>query len=167
MILALGAEPMSRYHYRAALYLSTLVALTTLAIWSFIAFRNPPIATRSIQVVATSVIIPFGVWIGSNFVRYVGAALLVFWAGALIWPLISSGVDPDRLPLQLLFVLSACLCLATAWLLLLSRKFRTEFAEEQKQQPKYKTYRKGLLYAAIAAMVIATLNDIYNLVTTQ
>lgn len=128
-----GAEvkPMSRYHFRAALYLSILVALTTLAIWGFVAVRNPPIATRFIQIFAVSVIIPFGVWIGSNFVRYAGAAFLILWAGALIWPLISSGIDPDRLLLEILFMSSACLCLATAWLLLLSRKFRTEFAEEQ------------------------------------
>jgi hypothetical protein len=155
---------MRRYHFRAALYLSIIVALTTFAIWGYFAFRNPQAATRFTQVIAISVIIPFGIWIGSNFVRYVGGALLVLWAGALIWPLISSGVDPDRLLLELLFVFSACVCLATAWLLLLSRKFRAEFVEEQAQQSKYKTYlRKGLLYAAIAAMVIATLNDIYHL----
>jgi dolichyl-phosphate-mannose--protein O-mannosyl transferase len=154
----------SHSYYRAALYLAILVSLTTLATWGFIAYRDPTVVTRSIQVVAASLILPFGLWIGSNFVRYVGAALLVLWAGALIWPLISAGIDPDRLLLQLLFVLSACLCLGTAWLLLLSRKFRTEFAEEQKLQPKYKSYlRRGLLDIAIAAMVIATLNDIYHL----
>jgi hypothetical protein len=99
-----------------------------------------------------------------QFYPLCGGALLVLWAGALIWPLISAGIDPNRLLLQLLFLLSACLCLCTAWLLLLSQKFRTEFAEEQKFQPKYKSYlRRGLLYIAIAAMVIATLNDIYHL----
>lgn len=154
----------SRYYYRAALYLAILVALTTLATWGFIAYRNPTVITRSIQVIAASLILPFGLWVGSNFIRYVGAALLVLWAGALIWPLISAGIDPNRLLLQLLFVLSACLCLCTAWLLLLSQKFRTEFAEEQKFQPKYKSYlRRGVLYIAIAAMVVVTLNDIYHL----
>lgn len=156
---------MSRYYYRAGLYLAILIALTTLATWGFIACQNPTVVTRSIQVIAAALILPFGLWVGSNFIRYVGSALLVLWGVALIWPLISAGIDADRLLLQSLFLLSACLCLGTAWLLLLSRKFTTEFAEEQKSQPKYKSYcRRGLLYIAISAIVIASLNDIYHLV---
>jgi hypothetical protein len=155
---------MGRSYFRAALYLSILIALTTLATWGIIACRNPTVVSRSVQVIAASLVLPFGLWVGSNFIRYVGAALLVLWAGGLLWPIVSAGIDPDRLLLQLVFVLSACLCLCTAWLLLLSRKFRTEFAEEQKLQPKYKSYlRRGLLYIAVAAMVAATLNDIYYL----
>lgn len=155
---------MNRYYHRTAIYLSILVALTNFATWGFITYRNPPVVAQSIQIIVASLIIPFGLWVGSNFIRYIGATLLVLWAGALIWPLISAGIDPDRLLLQFLFVLSACLCICTAWLLLLSQKFRAEFAEEQKLQPRYKSYlRRGLLYTAIIAMVIIVLSDIYHL----
>lgn len=155
---------MRRHYFRAALYLSILIAFTTATTWGIIAFQNPTVVSRSVQVIAVSFVLPFGLWVGSNFIRYVGAALLVLWAGGLLWPLFAGGIDPDRLFLQLVFVLSACLCLCTAWLLLLSRKFRTEFAEEQKFQPRYKSYlRRGLLYTAVAAIFAATLNDIYHL----
>jgi hypothetical protein len=95
VLILLLSEPMNRHYFQAAIYLSVLVALTMIAI--AITTGDP----RVIPFVAVSIIIPFGIWIGSNFVRYFGAALSVFWAGGLIWPLISPGIAPDRLLLAL------------------------------------------------------------------
>jgi hypothetical protein len=68
------------------------------------------------------------------------------------------------LALTLVFGFSAALSLVSATILLLSRKFSAEFAEERKQQPIYKRYlRWGLLAGIGAAVVIATANDVYYL----
>ena len=87
---------------------------------------------------------------------------MVVWAGALIWPMLA--LPRGQLPVALFFIFSAALNLLTAAILLLSKKFAIEFAEERKRRPKYKLYLwRGLLVAIIAAMVIATFNDIMRL----
>lgn len=74
----------SGYYYRAALCLSSLLALTTLVVRGVIAHPNPEVATSLNPVITATFILPLGLWVGSNFIRYVGAALLVPWAGGLI-----------------------------------------------------------------------------------
>src|SRR5262249_52102743 len=116
-----------------------------------------------------ALLIPFGLWLQSSLVRYGGAAFMLFVAGALIWPMVSTSMAlAHRQPvLALLFIATAVLNLVTAVLLLLSRKFADEFARERKHQPSYKIYlRRGLFTGTIAAMVIVTLNDIYHLFLT-
>ena len=156
-----AAGMLEKLNYRTALFLSALLAGNTCVGWGIIAAQSPQFTRDAINVSVVSLAIPFGLWLGSNLVRYVGAALMVLWAGGLIWPLFSSATP---IPLHLYFVFSAALSLLTAAILLLSRKFATEFAAEQKNQPKYKTYlRWSLLGAVVGAMILATVNDIIHL----
>ena len=153
-------------HYRTALYLSIVVALTNCIVCGLSVFLRPPAIRDAIGLCVLSLAIPAGLWLGSNFVRFAGAVFLLLWGGVLLWPWISSGAElpPGRLPLALVFGFSAALSLVTATILLLSRKFSAEFAEERKRQPKYKSYlRRGLLAAIIAAVVIATAIELYHL----
>ena len=158
--------PENLNHYRTALYLSIVVALTNCIVCGLSVFLRPQNIRDAIGLCALSLAIPAGLWLGSNFVRFAGAVFLVLWGGVLLWPWISSGAElrTAQLPLTLVFGFSATLSLVTATILLLSRKFSVEFAQERKQQPKYKSYlRHGLLAAIIAPMVVVTANDLYYL----
>ena len=153
-------------HYRTALYLSIVVALTNCLVCGLSVFLRPQNIRDVAGLCVLSLAIPAGLWLGSNFVRFAGAVFLVLWGGVLLWPWILSGAElrSGQLSLTLVFGFSAALSLVTATILLLSRKFAAEFAEEQKQEPKYKRYlRCGLLAAIISAVVIATANDVYHL----
>jgi hypothetical protein len=158
--------------YRTALYLSIVIALTTFAGWGLIVFRSPQFTMRSITIVSFPFVIAFGLWVQSKFARYVGAVWMVLLAGGLVWSVVSSGTTPlisgptYFLVLDFFFAMSAILNLLTAWILLFSKQFATEFAYEKQHQPKYKTYLSKLFLAAIVgAMIIATLNDVINLST--
>ena len=61
------------------------------------------------------------------------------------------------------YVFSAALSLLIAGILLLSKKFATEFAYERKHLPRYKTFLKWSFGgAAILAMIIASFKDILH-----
>jgi len=161
--MLLGTKMLDKLsHYRAALYCASLIALGNCLLIALTAFQGNTVGIISTSIV--SLVIPVGIWLASNLVRFVGAAFMVLWAGMLLWPIVSSGKAPT-LP-SLFFILLAALNLLTAAILLLSRKFATEFADERKNQPKYKTYlRRGLVAGIIGAVVIATANDIKHLLS--
>ena len=153
-------------HYRTALYLSIVVALTNCLVCGLSVFLRPQNVRDAVGLCVLSLAVPAGLWLGSNFVRYIGALFLALWGGFLLLPWILSGAElrSGQLALTLVFGFSAALSLVTSTILLLSRKFSAEFAEERKQQPKYKRYlRWGLLAGIGAAVVIATANDVYYL----
>jgi len=156
--------------YQTALWFAIAVALTNLAGWSAFDFHNPHLTNRSVGICAASVAILFGLWTQSSFIRYLGAVWMVVWASAMIWPLVSSGTAPfinrtgQTIPLFMFFSVSVVLNLLTAAILLLSKKFTTEFAYERKHRPKFKMYLNWLLLTAVVlAMLIATAIDIINL----
>lgn len=152
--------------YRTALYLSIAVALTNCVGWGLIAFHQRGVTERVLPMLVILLLIPIGLWLTSNLARYGGAVFMVVWAGSMIWPVLSSGMvfQATRVPLTLFYLFSAALSLLTAAILVLSKKFATEFADEQKHGPKYKNYLWfGLLIAIFASMIIATFNDIINL----
>lgn len=153
-------------HYQWAIWLSVLAGAIALILIAFVFPRSKP---EGIIFWGLLLIVPFGLWVGSNFVRYVGSLVLVIIAGSVLWPLLTSpGLVLQGFPLSALFVALAVINLIVLWLLLLSKTFGIEFAEEQKRQPRYKTYlRRAVLYASIAAMAVATVNDIINLAASQ
>ena len=149
-------------HYKIALCLSVAAALATCLLWGLIF----PQRQGNYVFWVTAPLVPFGLWLQSNFARYGGAAFMLLVAGSLFWPLFSTSMAlTTRQPLlALLFVITAVLNLLTATILLLSRKFGTEFAAERKHQPSYKIYlRRGLLAVIVGAMVVATAIDIVRL----
>jgi hypothetical protein len=149
-------------HYWLALNCAVFNALIHCAWWGFISFQKPHLSS-AVTTFVISLVIALGIWFGSNFFRFVGAALMVGWAGALLWPLVSAGAKASLL-VSVFFIAWAALNLFTAVILLLSRKFAAEFAEQRKRQPRWKiNLWRGLLAVIIAAMVVATANDIIHL----
>ena len=138
-------------HYRSAFYLSIVVALANCVIWGVVApYRLGGIPSGVIAFCIASLLIPFGLWVQSVFICSAAALFMVLVAGALIWPLLSSGfAGVSRQPLlAVVYVIAAALNLLTAGVLF-SKKFRTEFAEERKRQLAYKRYLKWSVLIAI------------------
>lgn len=150
-------EGLSRY--KAALYLSSAAALATCLLDDLLF----PQRGGSIVFCPIALLIPFGLWLQSSLARYGGAAFMLLVAGALISPLLRMVLYKHQPLLALLFVITAGLNLLAAGVLVFSERFRVEFAEERKHQPAYKVYLKWSLVAVIAAMLLATVNDIINL----
>ena len=151
--------------YRTALYLSIVVALANCALWGIVLPYRAKDSTGAVIWCAISLLIPLGIWLQNGFIRYAGAAFLILAGGSLIWPLVSSGAAAVTRPaLFAAFVIIGALNLLTAGVLLFSKKFGAEFAEEGKRQPGYKRYVKwSVAVAVIGGMVIATANDIIRL----
>jgi hypothetical protein len=159
---------MSSY-YRATLYLCAVIALTD-AIW--IVFFVPRLSKDTqwvfMMAFAATVITALGLLIRSNFIRWLGGVFMVVWGAALLWPLISSGTAPFSRPGGMAFIsyygLRGALSLLTATILLWSKQFADEFAKLRENEPKYIHYlRRLLIWAIIAAALIATFNDIVKL----
>jgi hypothetical protein len=151
-------------HYQTAFYLSILSGVITFMLFDIvfgaIVFRAPATAFFF----SYGLVIPFGLWLKSNFVRFLGAVYLLIVAGALLWPVGFSDFVSHRLPLAAVYVFLAGINLLIATILLLSRQFAAEWTKERDQQPKYKrSLRRGLLCGIIGAALIATYNDILNL----
>jgi hypothetical protein len=156
--------------YRAALYFSIALALTNLVGWGFILAKNPHLTTNATAtaILIIPFLISFGLWVQSVIVRSLGVFWMLFWAAALIWPVVSkiSRLNSDP-ALTVFFLICAVLNLLTAALLILSKKFRTEFTYERKHLPKYKTYLTWSVFSAlIGAALIATFIDIINLASS-
>ena len=153
--------------YRTGLYLSTVIALGTCVLWGVVLRERVGSDSAVITFCIISLIVPLGLWVQSKFVRYASAAFMVLVAGSLLWPILSRGIEqPMRnFPvLTLVFAVWAVLNLLTAAMLLFSKRFGAEFADERKRQPTYKRYFKwSLVGVVVGAMVIATANDIIRL----
>ena len=162
----------SRSYYRTTLYLSIVNALINTLVWNHLVFYSQydPLLSSSHSLIFYVIFlaIPFGLWLGSPVARFLGAIWLVLWAGALLWPFISSGIAPlisrpkFLTMLASFYVFSAALSLLIAGILLLSKKFATEFAYERKHLPRYKTFLKWSFGVAIVAMIIASFKDILH-----
>jgi hypothetical protein len=149
-------------HYKTALYLSLVVALSNFVGWGLIVSQNPRLSTHTIMIFAVPFLIFFGLWVQSVIACSVGVLWMLFWAGTLVWQLLSSRPSLTTV----FFVASAALNLLTAGVML-TRKFRTEFSYEREHQPKYKVYLKRFVFGAVVvAMLIATLNNISRLASS-
>ena len=166
---------MSRLNlYRVALYLCAAIALTD-TIW--ILFFVPRLAKDThwgfIWALIAAVITPLGLLIRSNFIRWLGGVSMVLWVAALLWPLVSDGTaifsrpGGGGLAFFSYYALRGALSLVTAAILLLSKQFAYEFAKLRENDSKYIVYsRRLLMWAIIAAALIATFNDIVNLASS-
>jgi hypothetical protein len=117
-----------------------------------------------------SFVIVLGLWVQSNLIRYLAAFFMVFWAGTLIWAAPPGSVPLINRPVNIIvlvpYYFSVTLNLLTGGILLLSKKFGTEFAYERERQPKYKSYLRWLVAsAAVVAVLIVTVNTIALSVT--
>jgi hypothetical protein len=152
-----------QWGYRAALYLSALIALVNCSYFTYAKLLMPQASSGAAVYAGGSVLVLVGLWLQSRMTRYVGAAYYLFEAGTTIYglarlskPIVNVGVVS--------IVTAAVLGLVAASILLLSKRFAREFATERENRPVYK---KFLLHAYTALIVIAavaaTVNDIVNI----
>src|SRR5215472_17352956 len=158
--------------YRAALYLCAVIALTD-AIWILLFVPRLPKDTHSVFIwaLAAAVITPLGLLIRSNFIRWLGGVFMVFYAAALLWPLVDGTAQfsrPGDLALFSYYAVRSVLILLTAAVLLLSKQFAYEYAKLRENDSKYIVYlRRAVIWAFVAAAIIATFNDILKLANTH
>ena len=109
-----------------------------------------------------------GILIQSKFFRFAGGAYFAVTAVSMVWPVIVTGQYEFGIALIWIAVVTI-LSSAAAYLLLLSKKFRAEFAALRAHDPlRYKLYlRRGYIALLGAAVVVATLFDLYNLAIEQ
>jgi hypothetical protein len=147
-------------YYRLAFYLTATFAV----LWLY------PILTEHRQLgVATAVPLVFllGLWIGNSFVRYLAVVWFLGTCGLVVWLVVSTTrIETEFWPNGVwwiaVFVVGALAC----WLLLLSRRFASEFAHQRETLPPYKKVLRGVMVAAIVVtLLVATAIDIHHLMT--
>jgi hypothetical protein len=104
-----------------------------------------------------------GLWVQSHAARYIGAIWLLLSVGVLIWMLFAAHKVAFNLAAFLVF-LSVGLSVIASYILLFSKKFKSEFVRQEKMQQDYKrVLRKALTALVILLFVVASLNDIHHL----
>src|SRR5262245_334733 len=149
--------------YQAVLGLSVAAAVANGLFWGLVFSERMAISAPKLIWCAVLLIIPFGIWLQSSFIRYASAIFLAAAGASLLWPLASSGVDviAARPLLAAAFVIVGAFNLLVTCILLFSKTFGQEFAHERKHQAKYKLALKRILIAAIAVAVsIAAINEL-------
>jgi len=115
-----------------------------------------------IRILLTTAVLT-GLWVQSHAARYLGAMWLLVSVGVLIWMLFAAHKVAFNFAAVLVF-LSGALSLIASYVLLFSKKFRSEFARQEKMQPDYKRdLRRALIALVILVFVVAIINDIYHL----
>jgi hypothetical protein len=150
-------------YYEAAVLLIAAIALTNFIGILYVIYRRSETVEQLAPFAMAPVVILFGLWIGSHFVRYVGAVWLLVVSGAMLGPLVEPLVSrrimfwPAIAWLTVLVILSV----AAFWLLVLSEQFAAEFAHLRRTQPAYKAILRWILIIGVGvAAAIAILNDI-------
>jgi hypothetical protein len=105
--------------------------------------------------VVIALIIPIGLLLHSNVVRYLGGAYFVSIAASVLWPLLTAKLVWS---VGLIWVFAiGVLSLPLIWLLLISKKFSSEFTGLRNTEPKYmETLRAVMLLALVVAAIVAT-----------
>jgi hypothetical protein len=104
-----------------------------------------------------------GLWVQSHAARYLGAIWLLLSVTVLIWMLFAAHKVALNFAALLAFVCGG-LSFVASYILLFSKKFKAEYARQEKLQPHYKrTLRRGLIALVILLFVVAILHDIYHL----
>jgi hypothetical protein len=104
-----------------------------------------------------------GLWVQSHATQYLGAIWLLLSVTVLIWMLFAAHKVALNFAALLAFVCGG-LSFVASYILLFSKKFKAEYARQEKLQPHYKrTLRRGLIALVILLFVVAILHDIYHL----
>jgi hypothetical protein len=143
-------------YYKATVYLIAAIALTKFIGILYVLYRDFATAEQLAPLATAHLVILFGLWIGSHFVRYAGAIWLLVVAGGMTWPLFDDRQIvfwPAVAWVAVLVVLSVAAC----WLLLISKRFAAEFGYRRRTQPAYKTILRRVLIIGLGiAAAIAT-----------
>lgn len=153
-------------YYRAALYLCAAIALTD-AVWVlvFVAIGTSAYASALLITLAATIITIVGLVLGSNFIRYFGALVMMAWAAGLLGGLFLGGsallVRPIYLATFFAYVFSATLRLLAAAFLVCSKQFAFDFQKRRQCAPTYiRRLRLSLVGVVVAAMLFATFDKV-------
>jgi hypothetical protein len=140
---------LERCGYRAALYLSALLAVVNWSVFIYVQWYLPRLGAGSAIYAVGATLVLVGLWLQSRMARYVGAAFYFFSAGVAAFALwggtqVNAGV--------VWAATMAVLSLAAASILIFSKPFAIEFAAEREKRPPYKKY---LLHAFTFVVVLA------------
>jgi hypothetical protein len=110
-----------------------------------------------------AICIPFGLWLQSKTARYLGAAWFALAACMVAWTFIANQKIVWSAPV-IFVALFGVLSLLECVLLLFSREFADEFEKRRIHGPNFKqVLRRVFMLAVVAAAIIASLVDVYNL----
>ena len=150
-------------HFKLTLYLTLAILANDLVIFFYLASHGYERASAITIYVVITAIVAFGLWVQIGLTRFVGAAWFLLSVFAVFWPIYSTGKIVWDPAVALFFVLGI-LSLVTAFLLLFSRKFKSEFYAERNNQPAYKrSLKRAFIILLIIVAAIATAVDIYHL----
>ena len=147
--------------YKFALYLVAGLALSEVFLGWYLVSQDYGRVSYIRILLTTAVLI--GLWLQSHAARYLGAMWLLVSVGVLIWMLFAAHKVAFNFAAVLVF-LSGALSLIASYILLFSKKFKSEFACLEKMQPDYKrVLRRALIALVISVFVVAIINDINHL----
>src|SRR3954454_13755247 len=107
---------MMRNYYQLTLYLIAAIALAGLVWFLHVSAFGSEAAKGAVVFVALPLAILFGLWLGSNFARYIGALWFLVSVGAVIWPIATTGKITFSFGAAWVVLLGA-LSLSACWLL--------------------------------------------------
>jgi hypothetical protein len=146
--------------YKFTLYLIGGLALSEVFLGWYLVSQDYGRVSHIRVLLTTAVLI--GLWLQSHAARYLGAIWLLLSVGVLIWMLFAVKVAFNFA--AVLVFLSGALSLIASYILLFSKKFRSEFARLEQMQPDYKrVLRRALIALVISVFVVALINDINHL----
>jgi hypothetical protein len=150
---------LERCGYRAALYLSALIAAVNCSALLYSRWYLPHLADSSAIYAVAALTILVGLWLFSKIARYGGAAFYTFSAATAVFALWGF-VGPVQVGV-IWAITTGVLSLAAALVLVFSRSFAREFVSGRKQRPPYKKYLLGAFTFLIVLVVgVAVLIDV-------
>jgi hypothetical protein len=158
-----GDSMLERCGYRAALYLSALLAVLNWSVFIYVQWYLPRLDGSAIYAVGAMLIL-VGLWLQSGMARYVGAAFYFFSAGVAAFALWGA----TQVNVGVVWAATmAVLSLAAASILIFSRSFAREFAAEREKRPPYKKYLvHAFTLLIVLAAAAAILIDIVSLTSS-
>jgi hypothetical protein len=167
MLLMKGMETRDRVqeekfntYYLALFLVSGLALLEVFLGWYLVSYDFGRFSY--IRILLTIAVL-IGLWVQSHAARYIGAIWLLLSVSVLIWMLFAAHKVAFNFAAFLVF-LSAALSVIASYILLFSRKFKSEFGRQEQMQQDYKrVLRKALTALVILLFVVASLNDIHHL----
>ena len=149
---------LERCGYRAALYLSALLAVVNWSVFIYVQWYLPRLGAGSAIYAVGAILVLVGLWLQSRMARYVGAAFYFFSAGVAAFALWGG----KQVNVGVVWAATmAVLSLPAASILIFSKSFAREFAAEREQRPSYKKYiLHAYTFVIVLAVAAATLVDI-------
>jgi hypothetical protein len=133
-----GDGMLERCGYRAALYLSALIAVVNWSFFTYVQWYLPRLGDGAAIYAVGAVLVLVGLWLQSKIARYVGAAFYFLLAGVVAFNI--SGLGKQVSVGLVWAVMAAVLSLAAGSILIFSKSFAREFAAEREKRPPYKNY---------------------------